>query len=177
MKRFSLAPLPWLVLFVLAGGAPVFAAGFAGTATTALTATQEVPAVFSFAGGTFTATINEAGTAIDWTLDYQGLVADVTQAHIHLGQSGVNGGIMVFFCSNLGNGPAGTPACPLRTGHLTGTFEASDVGAGAAAQGVNPGQFRGLLFGIIRGTAYANVHSTKFPGGEIRGQLKFTAAP
>jgi hypothetical protein len=37
---------------------------------------------------------------------------DVLPTHIHLGQHGVNGGISVFLCTNLGNGPAGTPTCP-----------------------------------------------------------------
>ena len=36
----------------------------------------------------------------------------------------VNGGISVFLCTNLGNGPAGTQACP-QEGTVTGTFTAS----------------------------------------------------
>jgi len=173
MKRFSRVLLTSLALFALAG-APVFAAGFAGTATATLSAFNEVPAVLSFASGTYTLTINADGTAIDWTLEYDGLVADATQSHIHFAQQGVNGGIMVFFCSNLGNGPAGTQACPLRSGHLTGSFHAGDVVTGAANQGISTGQFKGLVWAIIKGTAYANLHSTKYPGGEARGQLHFT---
>jgi hypothetical protein len=174
MKRFSRAPLTWLALLALAGGAPVAAAGFAGGANATMIAFEEVPAVFSFANGTLNATINESGTAIDWDLQYDNLVADATQSHIHFAQKGVNGGIMVFFCSNLGNGPAGTPACPLRGGHLSGTFTAASLVTGASAQGISTGQIKALVWSILKGTAYVNVHTTKYPGGEIRGQLVFT---
>ncbi len=56
------------------------------------------------------------------------------QAHIHVGQSGVNGGIAVFLCSNLGNGPAGTQACPPSPATVSGIADADDVLA-VAAQG------------------------------------------
>jgi hypothetical protein len=50
-------------------------------------------------------------TLLSWELEYPpGL--GVTQAHIHFGPGRVNGGIMVFLCSNLGNGPEGTQPCP-----------------------------------------------------------------
>jgi hypothetical protein len=35
----------------------------------------------------------------------------VTQTHIHFSQAATNGGIIVFLCTNLDNGPAGTQAC------------------------------------------------------------------
>ena len=34
----------------------------------------------------------------------------------------VNGGISFFLCSNLGNGPAGTQACPAGPAELTGVI-------------------------------------------------------
>jgi hypothetical protein len=135
---------------------------------------EEVPAVATRAGGRFTATVNEDQTEIEYTLRYRLLEGAVTQAHIHLGQDDVNGGIMVFLCSNLGNGPIGTQACPAGNSAteavVTGTITASDVIA-IAAQGVAPGEFVTLERAIRAGIAYVNVHSTLFPGGEIRGQL------
>jgi hypothetical protein len=105
----------------------------------------------------------------------------VTQAHVHFAQRGVNGGIMVFLCSNLGNGPAGTQACPPagtkdNPAVVTGTFDAADIIGGANAQGIAPGEFLKVLRAIRAGSAYANVHSDLFPGGEIRGQLLFLPA-
>jgi hypothetical protein len=131
---------------------------------------NEVPALASFARGTFTAVLAADLSEISWTLEYEG-VEDVAQAHIHLGQAGVNGGIMLFLCSNLGNGPAGTQACPAGSGTLSGTSTGVDI-VGPGAQGVAAGNFFLFQRGLRQGVAYANVHSTTFPGGEIRGQLR-----
>ena len=132
---------------------------------------QEVPAVSTSATGSFAARIIEGGDAVQYTVKYSALEGDVTQSHIHFGQKGVNGGIAVFFCTNLGNGPAGTPACPPGPATVTGTFRAADV-IGPNAQGIAPGEMAELVRAIRSGVTYANVHSTKWPGGELRLQLR-----
>ena len=73
-----------------------------------LTGYEEVPAVSTGASGEFRGQINNEESQVDWSLSYSDLEGAVQQAHIHFGQSGVNGGITVFLCTNLGNGPAGT---------------------------------------------------------------------
>ena len=133
---------------------------------------QEVPAVSSQASGKFRAHIDRHTNAITYELSYEGLEGDVTQAHIHFGQKSVNGGISVFLCSNLGNGPVGTQLCPAAPATIYGTIQAADVGAGAGAQGIAAGELTELIEAIREGVAYANVHSTKFPGGEVRGQIR-----
>jgi hypothetical protein len=158
---------------ILVFSAPLVAQG--GTANSRLRGFDEVPALSTPAGGRFSATINEAGTELTYQLEYFNLEGAVTQAHIHLGQKGVNGGIVVFFCSNLGNGPAGTQACPPSPATVTGTIHASDV-TGASAQGLGAGELFAVLRAIRAGVAYANVHTTLFPGGEARGQILFTPA-
>ena len=137
----------------------------------ALDGYEEVPAVSTSANGTLRARIAPSGDSLTYKLEYSALEADVTQAHIHFGQRSVNGGISVFFCSNLGNGPAGTPPCPPGPTTLEGTIEADDV-VGPAAQGIAPGELGELVAAMRAGMTYANVHSTKFPGGEIRAQLR-----
>jgi CHRD domain len=77
----------------------------------------------------------------------------------------------VFLCSNLGNGPAGTQACPPPPATITGTIRPADV-IGPAGQGIDPMEFDELVRAIQAGVAYANVHSETFPNGEIRGQLR-----
>jgi CHRD domain len=77
---------------------------------------------------------------------------------------------MVFLCSNLGNGPAGTQACPAAPAEITGTIHPADI-IGPTGQGVSAGEFDEFLEAIESGTAYVNVHSSKYPGGEIRAQL------
>src|SRR5262245_54526276 len=73
-----------------------------------LTGYEEVPAVSTGASGELNARISNDESRIDWELSYSDLEGAVQQAHIHLGNVGVNGGISVFLCTNLGNGPAGT---------------------------------------------------------------------
>jgi CHRD domain len=138
---------------------------------------EEVPSVSTTANGTFRARISENNTEIQYSLTYRDLEGDVQQAHIHLGQKGVNGGISVFLCTNLGNGPAGTQPCPPAPATITGTIRAADVSpdipatAGARAQGLEPGEFQDLLTALRAGVTYVNVHSSKFPGGEMRSQI------
>ena len=138
---------------------------------------QETPSISTVGSGEFRATINGDETEIGWELSYANLEATVTQAHIHFGQVGVAGGITVFLCTNLGNSPAGTQACPPPPTTITGTIRAADVSppitatAGARAQGLGTGEFAELLKAIRAGVTYANVHSETFPSGEIRGQI------
>jgi hypothetical protein len=132
---------------------------------------EEVPAVSTTGHGSFRATLSRDGGAIEFELRYTGLGGAVAQSHLHLGQRGVNGGIAIFLCSNLGNGPAGTPTCPPPPAVVSGTLTADDV-IGPSTQGVAPGELGEVLRAIRRGAVYVNVHSDLFPGGEIRGQLR-----
>jgi len=131
---------------------------------------EEVPAVSSTGSGEFRARIRD--TAIEYRLSYRDLEGDVLQAHIHLGQERVNGGVSAFLCSNVGSPPPTTPpACPGTTdGTVSGTILAADV-VGPAGQGIAPGEYAELLRAIRSGVTYANVHTDKHPGGEIRAQL------
>ena len=45
------------------------------------------------------------------------------------------------------------------------------VAPAPAGQGIEPGAFAEIAAAIKAGIAYANVHTTKWPAGEIRGQL------
>jgi hypothetical protein len=120
--------------------------------------------VSSVAGGSFEATIDDDASEIDFTLTYADLEAPVLFAHIHFGQRSVNGGVAAFLC-----GGGGKPACP-QSGTVTGTIVPADV-VGPAGQGIAAGEFGELVAAIRAGRTYANVHSTKFPAGEIRGQI------
>ncbi|MDI9239715.1 CHRD domain-containing protein [Lysobacter sp. LF1] len=131
---------------------------------------QEVPALSTDGSGSFRARISPNGDAIYYELAYAALEGTVTQAHIHIGQKSVNGGIAVFLCTNLGNGPAGTQSCPAPPARITGVITAANV-IGPAAQGVAAGELDEVIRALREGIAYANVHSTLWPGGEIRSQL------
>jgi hypothetical protein len=174
MSKARIAVLLGSVLVLVLAAVPAHAQG--GTVAARLRAFEEVPAISTGAGGHFNATISADGSTITYQLSYLNLRGTITQSHLHLAQRGVNGGIMIFLCSNLGNGPAGTQACPTGDGTITGTIHASDV-IGVNAQGLTPGDLAAVLRGIRAGVVYVNVHTTAFPAGEARGQLLFTPTP
>ena len=136
-----------------------------------LTGFQEPPAVVSTGTGRIKVVIYD-DTLASYELEFENLEGDVTQSHIHLGQHSVNGGIMVWLCGTAAlPGPAGTPTCGTgRSGGAAREITAADV-IGPAGQGVSPGEFAEFLLALRTGNAYANVHSTRNAGGEIRGQL------
>jgi CHRD domain len=151
-----------------AGVATVAVAGDRGDLRTDLTGYEEVPAVSTEGDGSFQARIARDAEEIEYELSYGGLNGPVLQAHIHLAQEDVNGGISVFLCTNLDNAP-GVQACP-QEGTVTGTIRPADV-IGPEEQGIAPGEFAELVRAIRAGVAYVNVHSEPQPGGEIRGQI------
>jgi hypothetical protein len=136
-----------------------------------LTGFEETPVALSTpANATFSARQVSPGV-FEYELSYADFETAVTQAHIHFGQKDVSGGISVFLCSNLGNGQAGTQACPAAGGTITGTFNAASV-VGPAAQGIAAGQLAELVAAMDAGITYCNIHTTGYETGEARGQIK-----
>jgi hypothetical protein len=141
---------------------------------------KEAAAPISTTGnGTFEATISKDETEINYVLTFENLEGDVRQAHIHIGYPQNSGGIVLWLCDSVANPSpsATTPDCTdnnpndLRSGRVTGTLTAADVQVQTANGIAGPAEWAELL-GLVRaGRTYANVHSTKFPSGEIRSQL------
>ena len=134
-------------------------------------------AVSTRASGSFRAEIDDKHDTIDYTLTYGDLEGVVTQAHIHFGQRHTPGGIVVWLCQTAAvPAPAAvaavTPICPgPSAGTVTGTINPAQV-LDVVGQGIAAGEFEELVRAIRAGITYANVHSTLFPPGEIRGQLR-----
>lgn len=94
---------------------------------------------------------------VDFRVNYRlGVATNITAMHIHRGEAGVNGGVVID--SGLPGAIEGTTAGVLRS---TGAVMGSNATALAALRDAvrNPAGF------------YLNVHTTRSPGGEIRGQL------
>jgi CHRD domain len=150
--------------FAVAGGGKHKNGKGNGSASARLTGFQETPVVNTPATGTFRASIEQ--NSITFRLDYSNLTGPPSMAHVHIGQPGVAGPVSFFLC-----GGGGKPACPTGTsGTVTGTVAPADVLA-ITAQGFNAGDLTSVINAISAGVTYANIHTAKWPNGEIRGQL------
>ena len=135
-----------------------------------LVGANENPPVETVARGSFRARLFP--DRIEFRLTFAGIESDVLEAHLHAGNPGTNGGIVVFLCTNLGNTPPGATVrpCPPPPAVVTGDIVAADV-IGGVAPGLEADDLTGLRRLISQGAIYANVHSDDFPSGEVRGQV------
>lgn len=144
------------------------------TFSAVLSSFNEVPTLsVPGAQGFFKARLNRDGDALRYTLTYSGLSAPPFMAHIHIGKSRLNGPIMVWLCQTATNPDPTTlaPTCPVPDGTVEGTITAANI-ITAGTSGVAAGEFDEFVRALREDAGYANVHTTAFPGGEIRGQVK-----
>jgi hypothetical protein len=145
---------------------------------THLTGYEETPLTLNTTGsGDFKAVVSADETSIVYMLSYQNLSSAATQAHIHFGRPAIGGGIVLWLCANT---PPITPPttiptpqpCPSFPAMIFGTLTAADVVA-VSGQGIDAGAagFAEMVAALRTGSAYANVHTTVRPSGEIRGRL------
>ena len=126
---------------------------------------QEVNSISTTGEGSFRASIDDENRLITYELTYAALEgATTTQSHIHFAQRSVNGGVIAFLC-----GGGGKPACPPTEGTVTGVIAPADVLV--SDRGIEAGAFEEFVEAIRAGHGYVNVHTDKWPGGEIRGQI------
>ena len=149
-----------------------FNGGAAATDMTPFTPATLRGAISTKAKGTFRARLRKNMDVIDYELSYEGLEGAVTQAHIHFGQRHTVGGIVVWLCETVDNPSpsASTPTCP-QQGTVKGTITALEVLA-QTPQGIAAEEFEEVVRALRAGAAYANVHSSLFGPGEIRGQIR-----
>ena len=172
MRRHSVL----LAVAILAAGLLVASlAGAAGSKkrlkADALSGYQENPDISTVATGSFTATLDDGARTITYKLTYSGLEGSVTQAHVHFGKRAINGGVSFFLCGTAASpGPPGTPTCPA-DGSVSRTITAADI-LGPTDQGIEAMNYEEVAAAMRNGSTYANVHSTLWPGGEIRAQIK-----
>lgn len=96
--------------------------------------------------------------------------SDITQAHLHIGNPGTNGGVVAFLCSNDPPDGVTTPECPDSPDEVEGDILAADVLPNTDAM-LLAGDLAGLSKLIRQGAVYVNVHTNRVPSGEIRAQL------
>jgi len=102
------------------------------------------------------------GTTVTYTIEVDD-ITNVIAAHIHSAAAGVNGPIRVFFYGGGSPNPGGAVSFTDKSILVKGSFTAANV------TGVS---FADLLNQMRNGQAYTNVHTSAFPGGEMRGQIQ-----
>lgn len=140
-----------------------------GSLKTRLTGYEEVLPVYTPASGDVSVRFEESPDRVIVTLRYEKLATAVQAAHLHWGQSGVTGPVILTLCgAQSGN------TCPANGDQALFTFNAQavqGVAAGTPTGFFPANDLNALRDGLRSGVVYANVHTQQFPGGEIRGQL------
>ena len=125
-----------------------------------LSGDNEVPPVATDATGEAKFTVD--GDEIHFELEVEDInnAFGAAGAHIHCGQPGVNGPVVVFLAAQVPGGFDGDI-------EVKATFD--EINIVNAACGATIAE---LVASIEAGNAYVNVHTTQNPGGEIRGQIE-----
>ena len=143
-----------------------------------LSGLQETPANFTTGSGQFDATLDRSTETLHFVFTYSNLKGQkvpngkILFAHVHFGQRNVAGGVSFFLCDNSAV-PAVPRTCPddgTGSGTVEGDVTAANV-IGPNGQGIDAGAFDAIVKEMEDGFAYANIHTTRMPGGEIRGQI------
>ena len=108
-----------------------------------LNGASETPPKVTDGHGAAEVTLDTTARTLSWTIDYAGLTGPATMGHFH--------------------GPAATGVAAGVTVPLTGDLASPITGTTS----LNDGQIGDLRAGLW----YINIHTAKYPAGEIRGQV------
>ena len=151
---------------------------------------SEVPARETPARGSATFAWNVAAEGFDFTLTVMD-INNVTASHIHCAAAGVNGpvGVTLYVGAAGVNGPVGVTLYmgTAGSGPISGTIAQGTLTAPDPGNACGWTSMLAVVGAIQSGNAYVNVHTNDgvaptntgpgdFPGGEIRGQVRFLGA-
>ena len=125
-----------------------------------LSGSEVVPPVKTIANGEAVFQLSKDGKEVAYKLTVSD-IENVTAVHIHDGKFGVNGPPIV----NLFTGPK-------KKGKFFGTLSEGTITEKDLMGQLNGKPFSNFIDMIQDGLTYVNVHTDKYPDGEIRGQIK-----
>jgi CHRD domain len=155
MKKLRVSGFLLALTFALASAASAQEVKMAAT----LSGGEETPGVLTGAVGTAEIDVDATRRTVVVRLNLFNLPTGTTAGHIHVGSRGIAGPVVLDFAF-----PAGL------TGDQTLTFSLTqrdlrvraDIGILTMADAIQA---------IVGGNAYVNIHTSTFPGGEVRGQI------
>jgi hypothetical protein len=139
--------------------------GQGGQFKASLSGYQEVPTLSTASSGDVSVMLSADQKTLTVTLTFSKLEGTAQAAGLFFGATATTGNIAAHICG------APKPACPATAdGTVTTTIVAADVLA-VTGQGIAAGDLAALIRAIENGVVYANVITSKYAFGEIRGQL------
>jgi hypothetical protein len=152
--------LLWTCALATALAAIGTGAASAQTLTATLMGNEETPAALNTgAFGSAEVGVDAANREITVNLQIFNLPTGSAAGHIHAGARGTAGPVVIDFLFPTG-----------RTGDFTLNLRLGQANFRARPEiGINT--IDDAIQAILGGNAYVNVHTTQYPGGEIRGQL------
>jgi hypothetical protein len=167
MRHFGVICL--LTIFILLVASPIYADAVEFSAT--LSGAAEIPPAVSPGTGSAHVTFDVVAHMLHVQAAFSGLVGPTTASHIHCcvpqpANAGVATTVPTFPGFPLGV-TSGTYDNTLDTSLLSSynpAFVTANGGTAASAEAA-------LFAGMVAGQSYFNIHTSSFPGGEIRGIL------
>jgi hypothetical protein len=145
--------------------------------TTTLRGPQEVPPTASPGIGSALVTLDTLTNQLTVNLAFAGLLSPTTAAHIHCCAGPTGTAIPATTVPTFPGFPLGvTTGTYLQTFDLTlaSTYNPAFITAHGGTVGAAQAAF---VAGLLNGQTYFNIHTSQFPGGEIRGQLQAVPEP
>jgi CHRD domain-containing protein len=133
-------------------------AAFAAAMRTA----AEVPPRPGAGRGIASFVLSDDGTLLYYSVQVVDLSGPASAAHIHAGSAGANGDVIVNLC-----GAGSTPACESDGLIASGAIDASSLAGPFAGFSLDD-----LISALSSDATYVNVHTQRYPNGEIRGQVQ-----
>ena len=156
----------WLVAVSMAFVLPICANAATVTYSFNLDGSQQVPPAGSPAAGSAQIAIDDTAGSISFAVVAFNLLGSPTGAHIHVAPAGVNGGVVFDL------GAATDFAGPVTIGSIV---IPSSLAFAGAVKPLPPGL--GGLINAAPWNFYVNIHTSVFPGGELRGQFAPVPVP
>ncbi len=123
-----------------------------------LSGAQETPAVPSSALGSMDVFYTKETRILTYTINWSGLTGAVAAMHIHgLAPTGFAAGVVQTFSTSA------IIKCPTISITSCGTYKGTLLVDGVVVKEQD----------LLNGNYYVNIHTAAYPGGEIRGQIRF----
>ncbi len=149
-----------LIAFTIFLTASLSLAATHGVFKAKLTGKQEVPATVTKGTGEAIFKLSKDGKEITYILKVKG-IENIRAAHIHAGKMGEEGAVLV-----------GLFGGPKKEGMFSGVLAKGTI-KDMNLVGPLAGKTIGDLVELLKsGGTYVNVHTDKYPGGELRGQVE-----